>query len=86
MRLPSRSTLACDQWAPQAVGVDQDRPRGLSSVVRFRPRTSDSGAYNMARVSAFSRGYKTIGHDRPDDCGPCQIKYGGFFIHSAALG
>lgn len=26
------------------------------------------------------------GHDRSNDCGPCQIKYGGFFISSAALG
>jgi hypothetical protein len=60
--------------------------QSLSSVVRFRPVHHDSGAYKVACVSAFSRGYRMIGHDRSDDCGPCQIKYGGFFMDSAALG
>lgn len=64
------------------------KPAGeiLTSVVCLCPRIADSGPYQVARVSAFSHRHKTIGHEHSDDCGPCQIKYGGFFINSAALG
>jgi hypothetical protein len=59
----------------------------LPGVVHCCSRMPDSCPDQMARVNAlFLWLIKLVGHERSDDCGPCQIKYGGFFMDSAARG